>query len=218
MSPMTTMRRAPERRLRRGALRLVGCTVSRIAGCFARNACAAQTPAAIEALLVRPGPPDGRFSFPRVRRYIGRMPGRLIAIAWKLKPRAPMQSAEHALVDLETGIAGDFRGAAPNRQLTIVFAEDWAAACRDLKADVPWTARRANLLVAGVLNPKRAGGVLRFGEVVLAITGETEPCGRMDEAHAGLRAALSPDWRGGLMTRVIAGGALRVGDPVILEN
>jgi MOSC domain-containing protein YiiM len=146
------------------------------------------------------------------------MTGRLLAIAWKTRTRAPMQTADSVVVDRDTGIFGDFRGAAEDRQLTIVFAEDWAAACRNLAADVPWTARRANLLVAGLANPKRAGGMLRLGDVVLAITGETEPCSRMDAEHQGLRAALTPDWRGGVKTRVLHGGTIRVGDAVTLEG
>jgi MOSC domain-containing protein YiiM len=146
------------------------------------------------------------------------MSGRLLAIAWKRKPRAAMESAAEAVVAEETGIAGDFRGSAEDRQLTIVFAEDLAAACRDLQADVPWTHRRANLLVTGLANPKRAGGVVRIGDVALAITGETAPCSRMEEQQAGLRAALSPDWRGGVTTRVLQGGAIRIGDAVTLEG
>ena len=146
------------------------------------------------------------------------MTGRLLAIAWKEKPRAPMLAAESVIVDVARGILGDFRGATPNAQLTIVFKEDWAAACRDLRADVPWTARRANLFVEGVANPRCAGDVVRIGPVVLEITSETDPCSRMDAAHQGLRAALTPDWRGGVRTRVLEGGEIRVGDAVRLER
>ena len=45
---------------------------------------------------------------------------------------------------------------------------------------------------------------------------ETDPCSRMDEQHAGLRDALTPDWRGGVCCRVIAGGNVAVGDEVRL--
>ena len=36
----------------------------------------------------------------------------------------------------------------------------------------------------------------------------------MEEAHAGLLKALHPDWRGGITTRVLEGGVLKIGDPV----
>jgi MOSC domain-containing protein YiiM len=146
------------------------------------------------------------------------MTGTLLAIAWKSKPRTPMQTAAEALVAAQTGIAGDFRGAAIDRQLTIVFQEDWEAACRDLGAHVPWTARRANLLVEGLANPRRAGGIIRVGEIALAVTGETAPCSRMDAERDGLRAALTPDWRGGLTTRVVEGGRIAIGNAVRLEG
>jgi MOSC domain-containing protein YiiM len=36
----------------------------------------------------------------------------------------------------------------------------------------------------------------------------------MDEAHDGLREALSADWRGGVYGKVLEGGPIRIGDPV----
>jgi MOSC domain-containing protein YiiM len=56
--------------------------------------------------------------------------------------------------------------------------------------------------------------VLRLGGVRVRIKGETRPCERMDEALAGLRAAMDPDWRGGAFGQVLDDGVLTVGDPV----
>jgi hypothetical protein len=36
----------------------------------------------------------------------------------------------------------------------------------------------------------------------------------MDEAHQGLRAALSPEWRGGVYGEVLDDGAIAVGSEV----
>ncbi|HCK83210.1 MAG TPA: hypothetical protein DHW63_01405, partial [Hyphomonadaceae bacterium] len=78
--------------------------------------------------------------------------GRLIGIAWKDKPRQPMYEAARAAISVEAGVAGDFRGAPGDRQVTILFAEDWHAACAALGEARPWTIRRANLSVEGVAN------------------------------------------------------------------
>lgn len=145
------------------------------------------------------------------------MTGRLLAIAYKTKPRQPMTLVEAAQIDLTNGIETDFRGRVEDRQVTVVFEEDWRAACADLGEEVPWTHRRANLFVTGLANPRRAGGVIRIGGAVLDITGETEPCSVMDKQHQGLRKALMPDWRAGITTRVRQGGPIRLGDAVTLE-
>ena len=80
--------------------------------------------------------------------------------------------------------------------------------------DLPWTVRRANLLVESVRLPRAKGGILRIGAVVLEITGQTNPCHRMEEAQRGLLSALHPEWRGGVTCRVLKGGSVRTGDAV----
>jgi MOSC domain-containing protein YiiM len=140
------------------------------------------------------------------------MTGRLEAIATKAARRAPIVQADRANVSIATGVEGDFRGRQKARQVTVLFAEDWAAAVAGLDPAAPWTVRRATLLVAGVRNPQRVGDVLAVGDVRLVVTGETQPCVRMDEQMPGLRDALRPDWRGGVTARVIAGGEISVGD------
>ena len=103
------------------------------------------------------------------------------------------------------------------RQVTIIADSPWQAACAEVGKDLPWTTRRANLLVRGVELQNTAGVKLRIGEVLLEITGELAPCQLMETACAGLRAALTPQWRGGVSCRVVAGGPLKIGDPVTLE-
>ena len=71
-------------------------------------------------------------------------------------------------------------------------------------------------MVSGVDLVKARGKLLRLGGVTLEIMGETKPCERMDEAHAGLRAVMYERWRGGVFARVLNDGVIRVGDPVLL--
>ena len=108
---------------------------------------------------------------------------RLLSIATRNASRAPMQTHETAEVTTKAGIAEDFRGKTQGRQITVIVREAWERACSDLKKEIPWTARRANLLIEGLDLHQTAGKHLHIGEVVLEITGETEPCSRMDEAH-----------------------------------
>ena len=124
-----------------------------------------------------------------------------------------MQELAEAEVTLDGGVADDFRGRAGRRQVTVLSLESWQAACREAgRTELPWTTRRANLLVTGV--DLAAGGVLRIGAVELEVTGETAPCERMDEACPGLRGALTPAWRGGVTCRVRQPGSLAPGVPV----
>ena len=141
--------------------------------------------------------------------------GQLLGIARAGGNRAPLVQVDEASVDTGHGIVGDARGNKRGRQVTVLFKEGWEAACRELGVSLPWVTRRANLYVEGVEVP-REGRRLFIGNLTLEVTGETQPCSLMEAAHRGLRAALKPEWRGGVCCKIIAGGAIRVGDEVRL--
>lgn len=137
------------------------------------------------------------------------------AIAIKDRPRVAMQPIDSAIVEVASGIRGDFRGSQRDRQITILSESAWQRACAEVGAELPWTVRRANLLVDGVeFDASYVGKRVRIGEVELEITRETDPCSRMDAQHAGLTAALTPEWRGGVCCKVLKAGDLRIGDAV----
>ena len=142
--------------------------------------------------------------------------GHLLAIAHAPVKRGPLTCLSEAEVGVAAGVIGDARGKRPGRQVTVVFREGWDAACRELGVELPWITRRANLLVEGVPVP-REGKRLVIGALVLEVTQETQPCQVMEAAHRGLRAALTPEWRGGVCCRVVQGGTIRVGDRVDVE-
>jgi MOSC domain-containing protein YiiM len=146
------------------------------------------------------------------------MAPRLIGIARAPVKRGPLEELAAADVSVDSGIAGDSRGVKQGRQITVLFREGWDDACRELGVTLPWIARRANLYVEGLERPRRTGDTLRIGEIVLAVTEETDPCNVMELAHRGLKNALAPDWRGGVCCNVLAGGAIRIGDPVELTQ
>ena len=134
-----------------------------------------------------------------------------------------MEPVAAAEVSLTTGVAGDARGQRlPNgtgkRQVALIAREDWEAACVEAGCDLDWLESRRNLLVEGLTVAHTTGGRIRIGAAVMEITGECDPCWKMDRAHMGLQAAMRRDWRGGLTCRVLAEGSIAIGDSVILES
>ena len=107
-----------------------------------------------------------------------------------------METLETAEVTANSGVANDFRGKSKKRPVTLLSAEVWQQVCDELNVDIPWTTRRSNLLVAGVTMPQRPGDIIQVGDVRLQVMQEVDPCFRMDEQCAGLKAALAPQWRG----------------------
>ena len=144
--------------------------------------------------------------------------GELVGIAIRDAKRAAMRELQSATVTPDAGVADDFRGKPGKRQVTLLSADVWDTVCAELNSDLPWTIRRANLLVAGIDLPKAAGETIQVGPVTLRVTMETDPCSRMDEQHDGLRAALTPDWRGGVCCEVLSGGEISIGDSVQIET
>lgn len=148
--------------------------------------------------------------------------GRLAGIARHARPRGPMERVDAVGVTIDGGLDGDFRGAVKpggkrGRQVSLIEAGDWDRAMTELGHSLPWWNRRANLLVEGLDLPQVPGTLLRIGDVLLEVTQECDPCSRMEEVASGLKAALMPDWRGGVLARVIAGGHIAIGDTIRIE-
>jgi MOSC domain-containing protein YiiM len=140
----------------------------------------------------------------------------LLGIAIKPRDKGPMQVLDGALLSREHGVEGCRSGKPGRRQVTLLSLAAWQAACRELGIDLPWSARRANLLVDDLPLQQRIGAQIHIGEAVLEITGETDPCKRMAALHPGLFDALAKEWRGGVTCRVVAGGVLTSGCTVVL--
>ena len=148
--------------------------------------------------------------------------GKLIGIARREAHKAPMELLNEAEIAIKGGVANDFRGQGRQRQVTILAIEDWRAALAELgvtdETKLPWTVRRANLLTEGLALPREAGARLKIGAAELEVNIETAPCARMDEAYQGLRAALTPHWRGGVCCAVVTGAHVALGDEAVLAR
>lgn len=145
--------------------------------------------------------------------------GRIAGIARHERALGPIEVLDAVELIEGLGLAGDFRGTRKagidgKRGVSLIEAGDWAAAIAECSAELPWSERRANLLVEGFDLPQQPGVRLRVGEALIEITDECDPCARMEAMHPGLRAALEPDWRGGALARVLQGGQVRIGDEI----
>lgn len=144
--------------------------------------------------------------------------GRVEWIGARPEHGAPVLVLERARVLTDRGLELDrvSRRSGGKRQVTLFQAEHLDVVARLVgRTDAidPALLRR-NLVVAGV--NLVALKSMRFAvgdEVVLEGTGPCEPCAKMDEA-LGDGAFHAMRGHGGITARVIAGGEIRIGDPV----
>jgi MOSC domain-containing protein YiiM len=109
------------------------------------------------------------------------------------------------------GLAGN-ADRSRRRQITIIDEAAWREAAAETGVDVDPSKRRANVMLRGVSLVESRGKLLRLGDCLVRILGETRPCEQMEEAQAGLRKALSPNWRAGVFGEIVEGGAICIGD------
>ena len=138
----------------------------------------------------------------------------LLGIAVKQQRKGPVTTHDEAQITVHNGVVGDWRGKPGKRQVTLMSLADWQAACEELGVELPWQTRRANLLVDTLPLYQSTGAHIIIGDVVLEVTGETDPCERMEQAQPGLFHALAGQWRGGVTCRVLSNGIVRLGMPV----
>jgi MOSC domain-containing protein YiiM len=145
--------------------------------------------------------------------------GRLEAILLRTARRGAVTSTHEAEALVGRGLVGDRRSDRPanpsaKRQVTLVQAEHLEVVARLLGREaVDPALLRRNLVVAGVNLLALRDGRFAIGDVVLEGSGPCHPCSRMEEAlGAGGYAAMRG--HGGITARIVAGGVLRVGDPV----
>lgn len=143
--------------------------------------------------------------------------GEIVSIWIKRFKRGPMDPVPEARLVAGRGLGGNMNQGG-KRQVTIIDEAAWGHACREVGVDVTPSARRANVMLRGVDLETSRGKILRLGTSVIRIYGETRPCEQMEEAQAGLRAALGSHWRGGAFGEVLEGGLIRLGDPAELTE
>lgn len=144
--------------------------------------------------------------------------GRLSWIGLRPSKRAEVQSVEKVSLNTTTGLLTDhYSGRSGKRQVTLIQAEHIAAVASYLGVPIvdPALLRR-NLVVSAVNLLSLKNQRFRIGEdVILEGTGLCHPCSRMEEnlGEGGYNAMRG---HGGITARVIAGGEINTGDPIVL--
>jgi MOSC domain-containing protein YiiM len=139
----------------------------------------------------------------------------LYSIGFKNLKGGPIFEAYKAKITKERGVNLGLPRKQSNRQVTLLSLDQWQAACDFLNVQLPWTTRRANMLVSGIeFNTQYIGKVINIGQLQLLITGETEPCYKMDWVHPGLSIALSRNFRAGVTCKVLNNADIEVGNAI----
>lgn len=128
---------------------------------------------------------------------------------------APVVHLDSVTAVADRGLEGD-RNFGRTRQVTVVCTGELREAAYRLGIPrIPAGATRRNITVSLDVLPRRAGTLMRLGEVVLRIRGDCAPCEVMESSVApGARAALLG--RAGVSATVLVGGVVHLGDPVVV--
>lgn len=148
--------------------------------------------------------------------------GRVEVIVVRGSPREPAHTVERTMAVAGIGLVDDRlgrRGEAElsTRQVTLIQAEHLDVIARLARVDrIDPVGLRRNLVVSGINLLALKNARLRVGNALLEIVGPCQPCSRMEETigpggYAAMRG------HGGMTARVIAAGAISVGDIVKAE-
>lgn len=143
--------------------------------------------------------------------------GTVLAIHVAKATKLPMRPVESVVAEAGAGLVGDRYHGSRHRHVTVQSAIGLADASRDLGAPVEPGATRRNITVSGGPVPGRPGTRVRMGEALLEVVRPAAPCRLMDDL-IGPGAMKALHARGGTVFRILEGGVVRVGDPVVREG
>ena len=141
-------------------------------------------------------------------------------IGVRSKRRTPLVALDEVEAVAGIGLVGDHYASKTNgkRQVTLIQREHLTAVAQILaKSEVLAASVRRNIVVSGInlfaLRDRR----FRIGEVLLEGAGTCDPCSRMEEV-LGPGGYNSMRGHGGIVCRILEGGKIWIGDPVIAQG
>ncbi|HXE75614.1 MAG TPA: MOSC domain-containing protein [Candidatus Xenobia bacterium] len=137
---------------------------------------------------------------------------RVVALFVLPRHRGPLEARSEVAALADFGLEGDAHARAGSQRQVLLIESETLNEFRLAPG-----ALKENITTAGIALATLAPGTrLRAGEAVLEITMECTPCAFVDSVQAGLRARLQG--RRGMLARVLAGGLIRVGDAVGVQD
>lgn len=129
--------------------------------------------------------------------------------------RAPMVEIEAVEARRDAGLTGDHAHPTPRnqRQVTLIQWEHLPVVAALIGKPVAPADLRRNLAIAGINLFSLKNRRFRIGQAILETTGWCQPCARLEE-RLGPGTFQAMRGHGGLTTRVLEGGIIRLGDRV----
>ena len=146
-------------------------------------------------------------------------PSHPVVLALRIAParRLPMKAVDEVVVESGRGIVGDRYHGTRHRHVTVQSLERLSEAATELGRPVLPEGTRRNVTVSCGEVPTAPGSRIMVGDVELEVVRVAAPCRILDDEIApGAAAALRR--RAGSVCRVLAGGRIRVGDPVHIAD
>jgi MOSC domain-containing protein YiiM len=143
--------------------------------------------------------------------------GSVVSIHIAKATKLPMRPVDSVVAEAGAGLVGDRYHGTRHRHVTVQSAPSLAEASQALGAPVEAGATRRNVTLSGGPVPGRPGTRVRMGEALLEVVRPAAPCRLMDDVIAP-RAMKALHARGGTVFRILEGGVIRVGDPVVREG
>ncbi len=147
-------------------------------------------------------------------------PGRLDWIGLRPAHRQPLVAVPEAEIVFGAGLRGDrYLGKGDGkRAVTLMQAEHLIAVAGILSSSevTPFQMRR-NLIVSGLNLLALKGRQFSIGTALLEMSGDCAPCFRMDE-NLGPGGFQAMRGHGGITARVLRGGLIQIGDPILVSS